>query len=183
MTCSPSLRVFFSFWKTSFKGNAASFNRVAWTTNQFDSQTNLLVGFVVQLWAMKQHKPYFSSSGSFDRKSILYLENIHTFWKWYILKLIHLSWNGLYRFGAERFKIHSNVTFHGFEEVSTETVRCIKLRDNLFPPGTLIPPGNDPLILTTIHVFIVCLQCRYKKRKQYYCWWEIFYFLSKNCCP
>lgn len=55
---------------------------------------------------------------------------------------------------AQRLKVHADVSLHGCEKLLGGAVGAV----GLLPPVTLVPPGNDPLVFTAIHVQVVGLR-------------------------
>lgn len=65
----------------------------------------------------------------------------------------HPSRDSFNPFGTERFKVHTYVALHSSKQFFGGAVG----RVCLLPPIALVPSGNDPLILTAIHVQVISL--------------------------
>lgn len=55
--------------------------------------------------------------------------------------------------GAERLKVHADVALHGREQLLGGAVGSV----GLFPPVTLVPAGDNPLVFTAKHVEVIRL--------------------------
>lgn len=63
--------------------------------------------------------------------------------------------------GAEWLKVHTDVSFHGCEQLLGGAVGGV----GLFPPVSLVPAGDNPLVFTAKHVQVICLRESRRKRR------------------
>lgn len=64
--------------------------------------------------------------------------------------------------GAERLKVHADVPLHGREQLLGGAVGGV----GLFPPVTLVPARDNPLVFTTKHVEVIRLRKSHEKRSE-----------------
>ena len=70
-----------------------------------------------------------------------------------LIRNTHPSRDPLDLFGAEGFKVHSDVSLHSGQQLPGGAVGGV----GLLPPVALVPAWYDPLVLATIHVQVVRL--------------------------
>lgn len=66
----------------------------------------------------------------------------------------HSAGDALGLAGAERLEVHADVSLHGREQLLGGAVGGV----GLFPPVTLVPAGDNPLVFTAKHVEVVRLR-------------------------